>query len=566
MKKLGSHKVMIFCIFFLFVFLVMLGGIFLYFQRLERLEAEKLLDIQSHYSSYVSLRENASFYEWQEGSYQKIGKSSSIVSFPLSNMVIECADQEYFLIEGSSYYVYYKDVMPTFSYLPKTIPHYYVPFNEQIEQEFLAFYQDGQKKFELTSSFSLPILYQDDQYYYVSYFQDIYGVLKEGITLKSQEEKSVAADYVSVFHFANLKKECQSVSCMNSQILKEFLNVFAEEKVYSIDSSVYLAWLKQEIRLKPGAVLLLTDRENELAIMEAKNYQFQMIADFSFSFIDSNESMKIEGNRQKMNRYVLNERVTKDEVKKMIAGEKVALKQDPIVSNRGLPSMDAKATSIAVLNYHFFYDAERNERCNESNCLDIRKFREQLSYLKQHHYKTLTMEEYRAWMYREIELPARSVLITIDDGAMGTGKHNGNKLIPILEEFDMHATLFLISGWWAMENYESDHLDIESHTYDMHKEGVCRGVSRGAQMLCSTKDQVLEDLRKSVELLGSKTAFCFPFYAYNDLTIELLKDIGFQLAFIGGSQKSNQNHSKYKIPRYPIHKSITMEQFQNMIH
>lgn len=291
-----------------------------------------------------------------------------------------------------------------------------------------------------------------------------------------------------------------------------------------------------------------------------------MIADFSFSFIDSNESMKIEGNRQKMNRYVLNERVTKDEVKKMIAGEKVALKQDPIVSTRGLPSMDAKATSIAVLNYHFFYDAERNERCNESNCLDIRKFREQLSYLKQHHYKTLTMEEYRAWMYREIELPARSVLITIDDGAMGTGKHNGNKLIPILEEFDMHATLFLISGWWAMENYESDHLDIESHTYDMHKEGVCRGVSRGAQMLCSTKDQVLEDLRKSVELLGSKTAFCFPFYAYNDLTIELLKDIGFQLAFIGGSQKSNQNHSKYKIPRYPIHKSITMEQFQNMIH
>ena len=31
--------------------------------------------------------------------------------------------------------------------------------------------------------------------------------------------------------------------------------------------------------------------------------------------------------------------------------------------------------------------------------------------------------------YGEIELPARSVLITIDDGALGTGTHNGNKLI-----------------------------------------------------------------------------------------------------------------------------------------
>ena len=39
----------------------------------------------------------------------------------------------------------------------------------------------------------------------------------------------------------------------------------------------------------------------------------------------------------------------------------------------------------------------------------------------------------------------KSVLITIDDGALGTGIQNGNKLIPILEEYKMHATLFLIT-------------------------------------------------------------------------------------------------------------------------
>ena len=55
------------------------------------------------------------------------------------------------------------------------------------------------------------------------------------------------------------------------------------------------------------------------------------------------------------------------------------------------------------------------------------------------------MEEFRKWMYGEIEIPSKSILITVDDGAMGTGKHNGNKLNPLLEEYHMNATLFLIT-------------------------------------------------------------------------------------------------------------------------
>ncbi len=53
------------------------------------------------------------------------------------------------------------------------------------------------------------------------------------------------------------------------------------------------------------------------------------------------------------------------------------------------------------------------------------------------------MQEFRDWMYGKKSIfQKRSVLITIDDGAMGTGAHNGNKLIQFLEEYEMHATLF----------------------------------------------------------------------------------------------------------------------------
>jgi peptidoglycan/xylan/chitin deacetylase (PgdA/CDA1 family) len=167
------------------------------------------------------------------------------------------------------------------------------------------------------------------------------------------------------------------------------------------------------------------------------------------------------------------------------------------------------------------------------------------------------MNEFKRWMYGEIELPSKSVLITIDDGAMGTGKHNGNKLIPLLEEYKMHATLFLIAGWWDIENYRSPYLDIQSHTFDMHQYGTC---GRG-QLNCATYEQAKADLQKSIEVIGNTDSFCFPFYMYSDTSLRAIKDMGFQIAFVGGMRKASRSNNKYLIPRYPIHSAITLNDF-----
>lgn len=231
---------------------------------------------------------------------------------------------------------------------------------------------------------------------------------------------------------------------------------------------------------------------------------------------------------------------------------------------KALPSMNGNASKIAVLNYHLFYD-EAKESGNQSIFISTKKFEEQLKYLKENNYKTLTMKEFKSWMYGEIELPKRSVLITVDDGAAGTGFHNGNKLIPLLEKYDAKATLFLITSWWDKSNYVSKNLEIESHTNDMHTEGFCKNVTRGAKMLCLSDDEVLKDLKTSVDILGTNTAFAYPFYAYSEKAVELLKQTGFKLAFIGGNYKATRKINKYKIPRYPIQKNITLTQFINMI-
>lgn len=241
------------------------------------------------------------------------------------------------------------------------------------------------------------------------------------------------------------------------------------------------------------------------------------------------------------------------------AGNKATIKRKVVYTK-------PNTNGVAVLNYHFFYDPDQGEECNEGNCEIVSDFRKQLDYLRDNNFKTLSMEEFRDWMYGKLEVPEKSVLITVDDGAKGTGKHNGNKLNPILEEYQMHATLFLITGWWDIENYRGPYLDIESHTYDMHTGNVCKEASRGAKMLCSSNDYVMNDLKKSIEITKSKMAFCYPFYVYNETTTRQVKEAGFELAFIGGGRKATKTTDKWHVPRFQIVKTTPLERFIQIVN
>ena len=220
------------------------------------------------------------------------------------------------------------------------------------------------------------------------------------------------------------------------------------------------------------------------------------------------------------------------------------------------------SAGIPVLNYHFFYE-NKKEGCNEDLCIRMDRFRQQLDYLKSNGYKTLTMQEFVDWMYGKIEVPKKSVLITIDDGAHGTSKINGNHLIPTLEKYKMHATLFLITGWWDIKNYQSSYLDVESHTNNLHLEDNC---GHRSKVNCVSYNDLLADLKKSLKVVKSNLSFCFPFYDYTENSIKAVKEAGFKVAFIGGNRKATRNDDKYKIPRYPIHDSTTMAQFKAMIN
>ena len=72
-------------------------------------------------------------------------------------------------------------------------------------------------------------------------------------------------------------------------------------------------------------------------------------------------------------------------------------------------------------------------------------------------------------------------------------------------------------------------------------------------------------MQKSIDLLGTNQAFCYPFYAYNNTLIEAVKEVGFDLAFAGGNQKATRRSDKYRVPRYVIYKNTSLEAFIRMI-
>lgn len=515
-------------------------------------------EIKKSFNEFVLTNKNTNLYDQEKNIIGTIDENTYL---ELENNKIKSKKDKYFKIKNTDYQIYYKDINKTDKQENTNKKDYYIEIGKKVLTNNPTSLYQNENKITINNELEFDVIKQDDTFYYINYLNQELKIKKEEIKEEQEKQLDNITTYISVINYENVLDECNIKECITKENFKEELNYLKENNYYTITIDDYKLWLNNNINLKEKAILL-TSKENLNEI--AQQYNLTIEQDLKdLTFTDSNT--KSEKGNSTIPRYNIINKTDFETFKQIVNGETVSYQELPIKQTHQLPSENANASEIAVLNYHFFFDPEIGETCPDGNCKTVQDFEKELTYLKQNNYKTLTMDEFVKWMNKEIELPARSVLITIDDGAMGTGTHNGNKLIPLLEKYQAHATLFLITGWWPIGNYSSPYLDIESHTYDMHEGNYCEGQPRGSKLLCSSKEQVLEDLRKSSEITGSKKAFCFPMYVYNDITLQALEEIGFKIAFVGGDYKASRNNNKYQIPRYHIYRETTLDQFINMI-
>ncbi len=528
--------------------LIVLGsiGISLFYYK------KTIKKINNSYNKTVITKTRINLYNSKKNNIGTIEKDFILELEPIKKISF---NNRFFKIKNSDYYVYYKDVEKTNKNVTTNTDEYLL-FNKNIISDRNVELKDKDKTIITLNNINMPILSLDKDNYYVLFLNKVYSIKKN----KNIKEKDVTntkdneANHVSVLYYESINDFCDNQNCITTNTFKEQLSKLKENNYYTINTNTYKKYINGNIRLKEKAIYIITNEitDNIKSISKKQKIIINKLNESDdFKFNSTNKTSTKDSDKTSINRYSIKSYTSMDNLLKMANGEDVYEEAPNIYDGQG----------IAVLNYHFFYDPNEDS-CDESICLVVSKFREHLEYLKNNGFKTLTMEEFTRWMYGEIYLPEKSVLITIDDGAKGTGKHNGNKLIPLLEEYKMHATLFLITGWWDRENYRSDYLDVQSHTNNMHQYGPC---GRG-ELNCATYDEAMADLKQSLTIVDNRNSFCFPFYMSSDTSIRAVKDAGFRIAFGGGNVKATRTNNKWLIPRYPIQSSITLNQFINIVN
>lgn len=505
-------------------------------------ENQKIInEIKNSYSEIIMTNKDKDIFIKDKDNYKKIGKVYKDTIISLKEKEIKDKNDIYYQIKDTNYYIDYKNIKEETSFKENNSLDKYL-VTKTIKTTKTNLYQEDNLKIQLDKNLEFDLLMKEKDKYYVKYLNNIYYI-KDNYELIDKKIDIKPLTDISVL---NINEN------ITTEKLEEVLKHLQDNNYKTITIDDFKLWVNENINLENNKVLLISNKELDNKLQEIVNkYNYTINIDLKdIKFVSGDSKIKV--NDTKYYKYDISKTTTINRVKDMLKGIKEV---KPVAEQK-----------IAVLNYHFFYDSSIGEKCNESICLDISNFRKQLDYLKNNGYKTLTMKEFNDWMDKKITLPKKSVLITIDDGAMGTSKINGNKLIPILEEYQMHATLFLITGWWNIENYRSEYLEVHSHGNELHHGNYCKNGKCGAKGTLLSKEELVDDLKTSISKIDNNNlSFCYPFYAYNNTMISALKETGFKLAFIGGNKKASRSNNKYLVPRYVIYKNTSLNSFINMI-
>lgn len=218
---------------------------------------------------------------------------------------------------------------------------------------------------------------------------------------------------------------------------------------------------------------------------------------------------------------------------------------------------------IPILMYHYFYDESAGETGENSNWMEVSDFEAQLKYLSENNYYYPTWQEIRDFVDGKITLPSKSVVITMDDG------HNSiyTYAIPLLEKYKVKATAFIITSKKRASKIKKytnhEFIEFQSHTHNMHQ-GGCSG-GHGGLFRCISYDKGLEDLKTSIEYLGTNEAIAYP---YGDVTANVLKitkAANFKVGVTTEWGYAKKGADPYQLPRVRMYQGISLSTFKKNV-
>jgi len=214
---------------------------------------------------------------------------------------------------------------------------------------------------------------------------------------------------------------------------------------------------------------------------------------------------------------------------------------------------------VIVLGYHRFVEKVRRPDTE----ITPADFEKQMQALKDDGATVIPLKQFLAWRRGENNIPARSAIITIDDG------YNSAYDVawPILKKFGYPFTLFIYTDyvkggpksgggsltWAQLEEMRDAGVGIQSHT-------VSHGDLRGRHLKTKGRDYeawLWNELHGSKEMLEQKlgiqiTALAVPYGYYDDHVKEMAAKAGYDMLFTVNGEKLTSDTPMNALGRYMI--------------
>ena len=211
------------------------------------------------------------------------------------------------------------------------------------------------------------------------------------------------------------------------------------------------------------------------------------------------------------------------------------------------------------------------------NCLSVNPsvFRAQLSYLKQHGYRCISLGEWLA-SQGSMQAAERHVVLTFDDG-FGSMWEN---VLPLLKEFGFSATFFIVPSYvgktlwgdpltrrWSVEEkpgrlpfpmmswdqivrMSEARMEIGSHTLS-HPDLTEIAEEDARTEICESKECLEEKL--AIRVRG----FCFPRGRVNGTLARLVQESGYHYACTTQQAHVTADSNRFLLPRIPGPSSVS---------
>ncbi|MCF6211850.1 MAG: poly-beta-1,6-N-acetyl-D-glucosamine N-deacetylase PgaB [Gammaproteobacteria bacterium] len=241
------------------------------------------------------------------------------------------------------------------------------------------------------------------------------------------------------------------------------------------------------------------------------------------------------------------------------------------------------SAELLVISYHETSHVLGRDKDSKAMTLETSELAAQFSWLKEHGYVSVDINDLLAAQKGERPLPEKAVLLSFDDGYRGMYE----QVFPLLRAFDYRALIAVVGSWletpankpvmygsepvsrdyflsWRQirEMVKSGHVEVASHSYDLHR-GVLANPQGNVQpaavsLLYDAKtgryesdkqyrQRIHRDLRRNSDLIARRIgqrprAMVWPYGAHNRVTIDIARDLGMPVTLSLADDKVDINN------------------------